>query len=77
MSTDTQNEISKLDLSILKYYKAGNELCGFEKVHDSLCKNGYLDDDLCLTKKGIDFIKSYPDWENVDSFNNKTYIRIL
>lgn len=68
--------MNELDLSILKYYMEGSELCGFEKVHNSLCKNGYLDSDLELTTKGRDFIKSYPDWDKVKAFENKTYISI-
>jgi hypothetical protein len=67
---------TELDLSVLKYYKEGKELCGFEGVHDSLCNNGYLDSDLGLTAKAIDFIKSYPHWENVEVFKNNTYISI-
>jgi len=68
--------MNDLDLSILKYYMEGKELCGFEGVHDSLCKNGYLDSDLELTTKAREFIKSYPDWANVKTFDNKTYISI-
>ena len=68
--------MNEIDLSILKYYMDGNELCGFEGVHDSLCKNGYLDSDLELTIKAKDFIKSYPNWDNVKAFDNKNYIRI-
>lgn len=70
------NMMNDIDLSILKYYKEGKELCGFEGVHDSLCNNGYLDDDLELTNKAREFIKSYPDWESVKAFNNQTYISI-
>jgi hypothetical protein len=68
--------MNALDLSILKYYKEGKELCGFEGVHDSLCKNGYLDDDLELTNKACEFIKSYTGWDQVKAFENKTYISI-
>lgn len=68
--------MSEKDLSILKYYKEGKELCGFEGVHDSLCKNGYLDSDLELTTKAVEFIKSYPNWDSVEVFKNKTYISI-
>jgi hypothetical protein len=68
--------MSDKDLSILKYYKEGNELCGFEGVHDELCKKGYLDSDLELTTKARDFIKSYSHWDKVESFKNKTYITI-
>jgi len=68
--------MSDLDLSVLKYYKEGKELCGFEKVHDSLCNNGYLDSDLELTNKGMEFIRTYPDWSNVKAFKNTTYISI-
>lgn len=68
--------MNELDLSILKYYKEGNELCGFEGVHESLCNNGYLDCDLELTSKAIDFIKHYPYWTSVKAFYNTTYISI-
>ncbi len=68
--------MSEQDLSILKYYRDGNDLCGFERVHDSLCKNGYLDSDLELTMKAKEFIKSYPNWDNVTAFENKTRITI-
>ena len=72
-----QKIMNELDLSILKYYKEGNELCGFERVHDSLCNNGYLDCDLELTNKAREFIKSYPNWDSVDTFQNRTYIKII
>lgn len=68
--------MSNLDLSVLKYYKEGKELCGFEGVHDSLCESGHLDNDLELTTKGRDFIKSYSDWNNVEVFKNNIYISI-
>jgi len=70
--------MNDLDLSILKYYKEGNELCGFESSSPwkDLTKKGYLDDDLELTKKGIDFIRNYQDWGNVISYQNPTKISI-
>ena len=68
--------MSEQDLSILKYYREGNELCGFERVHESLCRNGYLDSDLELTIKGREFIRNYPDWGNVAIYENKTHITI-
>lgn len=68
--------MSDKDISVLKYIKDGGELCGFERVHDSLCKNGYLDSDLELTIKGRELIKSYPQWDMVVAFVNETYIRI-
>lgn len=68
--------MSELDLSILKYYKEGNELCGFERVHSNLCNEGFLDDDLELTQKSREFISSFKDWDNVEVFNNKTRITI-
>jgi len=68
--------LNKLDLSILKYYKEGKDLCGFEGVHTSLCDKDFLDGDLELTKKAREFIKEFPDWEKVEMFNNEMYIRI-
>ena len=70
--------MNELDLSILKYYKEGNELCGFEQnsPYDNLLKNGFLDDDLELTHKGYEFIKSYQHWDNIITYKNKTKITI-
>jgi len=70
--------MSELDLSILKYYKEGKEMCGFEKNSpwDNLEKNGYLDFDLELTSKGRKFIKEYPNWDSVVAFTNQNYISI-
>ncbi len=70
--------MNELDLSILKYYKEGGELCGFEKgaPWTDLEKNNYLDGDLELTKKGWEFIKSYKNWDKVVSYNNETRITI-
>jgi hypothetical protein len=64
------------DLTVLKYYKEGFELSGFEGVHQNLCKEGFLNGDLELTTKGRDFIKNYPDWDKVETFNNETYLKI-
>lgn len=69
-------QLTSQDISILKYYKEGNELCGFEGVHSNLCKLGYLNDDLELTGKGYQFIKEYQNWDSVKTFNNKTYVRV-
>ena len=73
---DILPNMNELDLSILKYYREGKELCGYEGVHDNLCKNDYLDGDLELTTKGHAFIKSYTDWDKIQAFNNKTYVSI-
>ncbi len=72
------NKLTKEDLSLLKYYKEGNELCGFERdiSWDNLCKLDYLDGDLELTKKAKEFIKEYKDWDSIISYKNNTYIRI-
>lgn len=35
------NNLTELDLSILKYYKEGNDLYGFECVHNNLCNEGF------------------------------------
>jgi hypothetical protein len=67
--------LTQLDLSILKYYKEGNELCGFEKVHDNLCKLDFLNYDLELTNKGKEFINSF-DFYNIKTYNNEVLIKI-
>lgn len=73
-----EEELNELDLSILKYYKNGNEMCGFEKESPwkNLHENGYLDEDLELTSKGGNFIRNYPDWDKVVPYDNKNYISI-
>jgi hypothetical protein len=70
--------MEQLDLSILKYYKEGNEFCGFEKGQpwESLLAKGFLDYDLELTRKGYEFINSYENWENVTAYNNDMKISI-
>jgi len=57
--------MNSLDLSILKYYKEGKEMSGFEENSpwNNLYKNGFLDGDLELTKKGRYFIKNYEKWD--------------
>ncbi len=65
--------MDELDLSILKYYRQGKELCGLEGVHDNLYKNGYLNGDLELTEKGFDFMKTYSDWDKIIPFDNKRH----
>ena len=71
-------KMNELDLSILKYYKEGKEMCGFEKGSpwDNLYNNGYLNGDLELTSKGWDFIKNYKEWDSVIPYNNKNYISV-
>ena len=64
------------DLSILKYYKEGGELCGFEGVHDNLFKLGYLDGDLELTTVANFFIKNFGNWDNIVPYDNKMKITI-
>ncbi len=78
MTAKTETPLTKLDLSILKYYKEGNEMCGFEKNSpwENLERNGYLDGDLELTSKGWKFIKEYSDWDSVVAFTNKNYISV-
>ncbi len=68
--------LTEKDISILKYYKEGRELCGFEGMHDNLCKLGYLDDDLELTSMGIKFINEFENWDSIESFKNEMYISI-
>jgi len=68
--------MNSIDLSILKYYKEGKELCGFEGIHNNLYKNGYLDGDLELTSKGRMFIETYPNWDEVKTFENKMYLTV-
>jgi len=70
--------MNKLDLSVLKYYKEGNELCRFESDHpfENLCEEGFLDGDLNLTFKGYDFIRDYPDWDKVETYKNPTKVSI-
>lgn len=67
-----------LDLSILKYYKEGKEMSGFEPNSPwrNLVNEGYLDGDLELTKKGHDFIDSYGKWGDVITYNNKTVVSV-
>lgn len=69
-------ELTPVDISILKYYKEGKELCGFEGVHDNLCKEGYLDFDLELTCKGRQFINDFKDWDSVEVFKNNVRLTI-
>ena len=78
MNNEGLKKLSPNDLSVLKYYKEGNELCGFEpdNTWDSLVSNGYLDGDLELTRKAWDFIKSYQNWDSVQSYSNKTKITV-
>jgi len=72
------NKLTKQDLSILKYYKEGHGLSGFEKgwPWENLERNGYLDGDLELTSKGWYCIKTYQNWDSVVSFKNETVIEI-
>jgi len=70
------NGLTKKDLEILKYYKVGRELSGFEGVHDNLCKLDFLDGDLELTYKGHQFIKNYDKWDKIKTFDNKMYISV-
>ena len=71
-------ELYYLDLIVLKYYKDGGQLCGFEpdRPYKNLVKLGFLDWDLELTPKGLDFIKKYNDWGFVTAYNNETVIVI-
>ncbi len=69
-------ELTSTDISVLKYYKEGRELCGFEGVHDNLCKEGYLDGDLELTNKGMKYISDFTNWDTVEVFKNDMYIRV-
>lgn len=75
MNTQDFN-LTQQDISVLKYYKEGNELCGFERVHTNLCNHDYLDGDLYLTNKAHNFINNKKDWDKVEIFNNKTKITI-
>jgi len=59
--------LSDEDLGVLKYYKEGGELCGFEGVHTNLCDKDYLDGDLEVTNKGRELFDSYKDWENIQA----------
>jgi len=68
--------LSENDLSVMKYYKEGKVLCGFEGVHTNLWSNFYLDGDLELTEKGRKFINEYPKWDSVKTFDNKTHVHI-
>jgi hypothetical protein len=74
--------LTPTDISILKYYKEGNELSGFEKdakgksVYENLCKLDYLDGDLELTRKAWDFIKTYSKWDEVSSYKNNVVVKI-
>ena len=69
-------ELTKIDLSVLKYYKEGKELCGFEGVHTNLCKQDYLDGDLYPTTKGFKFIEEYNSWGKVETYDNKMKVTI-
>lgn len=51
--------LTERDLKVLKYYKAGNELSGFEGVHENLCTLGYLDSDLEKTHKCRIYINEF------------------
>lgn len=71
-------KLTSLDLSVLKYYKEGKELSGFEKreVYYNLFKLGFLGWDLELTDKGYKFIKEFKDWNSVTSYENPVVIVI-
>lgn len=56
-----KENLTERDLKVLELYRTGGQLSGFEGVHNDLCKYGYLDGDLELTKKGRDFIKGERD----------------
>lgn len=70
--------LTDLDMSVLQYYRKGQELCGFEggEVFNNLCEKGFLDGDLELTTKARDFMKSYTKWGSIVAFDNKTYVRV-
>jgi len=70
--------MKKEDLSLLKYYKEGGQLCGFEgsTVWKGLVFAGYLDGDLELTLKGRQFINSYENWDSVTAYVNPIKITI-
>lgn len=51
-----RDNLTELDIRVLKFYKAGNVLNGFEGAHKHLYDLGYLDDDLELTKDGRDYV---------------------
>ncbi len=68
--------LTEQDISVLKYYKEGNTLCGFERVHDNLCNLNYLNDDLELTLQGRDFINNVDNWESIKVFSNETLIKV-
>lgn len=70
------NDLTPLDISILKYYKQGRELCGFEGLHNNLCNLGYLDDDLQLSYKGNTFVEEFKDWDSITAFDNDMYISV-
>lgn len=69
-------ELTAQDISVLKYYKEGRELSGFEGVHDNLCDEGYLDGDLELTNKGMKYISDFKNWDTIEVFKNDMYISI-
>lgn len=75
---DKKIELTELDLSILKYYKEGREMCGFESNSPwkHLVAIDFLDGDLDLTCNGWDFIENYSDWDKVVEFNNKNYLSV-
>ena len=54
----TDKELTDLDIKILKHYKQGKSLSGFEGVHSHLCELGYLDSDLEITNKALDYINT-------------------
>jgi len=68
--------LTELDLSILKYYKEGNELSGFENGYDHLRNLDYLDGDLELTGKAYKFMKEFKDWDSITSFKNEIVLHI-
>jgi hypothetical protein len=51
-----KDNLTELDIRVLRFYKDGNQLNGFEGAHRHLCELGYLDDDLELTKVGREYI---------------------
>jgi hypothetical protein len=69
-------KLNDIDYSILKYYKEGYELSGFEKDYDNLYNLGYLNGDLELTKKAYDFIKNFKNWDEITPYKNNVVIHI-
>ena len=70
--------LTELELGIIKNYKHGFELSGFEPSDhwEGLVKKGFLDCDLEMTSKAWEFVKTYDKWDEVQPYKNKVVVYV-